>query len=77
MKRIRKAIKSCFLCSSENYELHHKAHIMSLKLNHELNKEVFEKAEKLPYTLCFSKYILVPKDKIEEFKQQGINIIYK
>lgn len=77
MKRIRKAIKSCFLCSSENYELHHKAHIMNLKLNHELNKEVLDKAEKIPYTYCFGKCIKVPKDKVKEFKEQGINIVYK
>lgn len=76
-KRKRKAINACFLCSSENYELHHKAHIVDLQINHELHKEIFDKAEKLPYTLCFGKYILVPKEKVNEFKQQNITIIYK
>lgn len=76
-KRKRKAINAIFLCSSENYEQHHQSHLASLQLNHELNKEVFEKAEKIPYTYCFGKLIEVPRDKVEKFKQQGINIIYK
>lgn len=76
-KRKRQAINACFLCSSGNYELHHKAHIVDLQLNHELHKALFEKAPKLPYTYCFGKYIPVPKDKVEEFKKQGITVIYR
>jgi hypothetical protein len=76
-KRKRKIINACFICSSENYEQHHKSHIASLQLNHELNKEVFEKAEKIPYTPCFDKLIEVPRDKVKEFKEQGITILYR
>jgi hypothetical protein len=76
-KRKRKAINAVFISSSENYEQHHKSHIASLQLNHELNKEVFEKAEKIPYTYCFGKLVEVPRDKVEEFKEQGINIVYR
>lgn len=76
-KRKRRAVNACFLCSSENYELHHKAHIVDLQLNHELNKEVFEKAEKIPYTYCFGKLVEVPRTKVKEFKEQGINIVYR
>ena len=76
-KRKRKAINATFLCSSNNYELHHQSHLASLKLNHELNKEVLEKAEKIPYTPCFDKLIEVPRDKVQEFKEQGFKIIYK
>ena len=76
-KRRRKSINACFICSSENYEQHHKNHLASLQLNHELNTEVLEKAEKIPYTPCFDKWIEVPRDKVKEFKEQGIPIVYK
>jgi hypothetical protein len=76
-KRKRKAINAVFISSSENYEQHHQSHLASLQLNHELNKEVLEKVEKIPYTPCFGKWVEVPRDKVQEFKEQGINIIYK
>lgn len=76
-KRKRKAINAVFISSSENYEQHHKSYIASLQLNHELNKEVFEKVDKIPYTPCLDKLIEVPRDKVKEFKEQGIPIIYK
>lgn len=57
---MRKRINRAAICSSENYEASHRAHLTMLKENHiSLNISV----KKVPYVLCFGrKMYLTPAE---------------